>query len=147
MGLCPQAIHPSQLHPAFPRRFVYPDDEPARLTNQWKPEQERLLGEFLQPSVVRKLRITKAEFVETLGVSIDECRHTKFLCKSAELTQRCRALHEIDEVSLDAPLREKTQGFTCISTFFDAENLYFQSSFCPRQVESEPGSSYRCRVR
>jgi hypothetical protein len=126
MGLRPQAIHPSRLQPAFPRCFVHADDEPARITNQWKPEQQWLLGKFLQPSVVRKLRIAKAEFVETPGVSIDECRHAKFLCKSAELTWRCWALHEIDEVSLDAALGEKTQRFTRIRAFFDTEYLYFQ---------------------
>ena len=126
MGLRPQAIHPSRLHPAFPRCFVHANDKPIRITNQWKAKQQWFLGKFLQPSVVRKLRIAKAELIETPGVSIDKCRNTKFLCKSAKLTQRCGALHEIDKVSLDAPFREKTQGFTRISTFFDAEYLYFQ---------------------
>ena len=118
------------LQPASPRGFVRSDDHLVCVADERKLQQQRLLGKLLEPAVVRKLRIAQTELVKALRVSIDKGCHTKFLGESAQLAERCRPLHQIDEVRLDSSLREKTKSLTGVRTFPDSKDLNFQ--VCPR---------------
>ena len=78
---------PLPSHPAFPRGFVRPDHDLVRISDERKTEQQGLFGEFLEPALVRKLRVAEAELVIALRVSIEKRSHAKFLCESTKLTK------------------------------------------------------------
>jgi hypothetical protein len=125
------------LHPAFPRYLVSSNDNLVCIADEGKPEQQRLFGKRLQPAFVRKLRVLKTKLAKTPRVSINECCHAKFLGESAQLTQGCWTLQEINEVSLDSSLREEAKSLARISTFLDSKDLYFQrvTLTCQRRTE------------
>jgi hypothetical protein len=118
--------HNSSFHPAFPCCLVRSDNEQIGIPDEWKPEQQRFFGKFLQPAFVRKLRVLKTKLGKTLCLSIDECSHTKFLGESAKLADRCGTFYQVDEMSLDSSLREKAKSLARISAFLDSKDLYFQ---------------------
>jgi hypothetical protein len=72
------------------------------------------------------LRVLKTKVAKTLGGSINECRHAKFLGEPAKLAEGRRALQEIDEVSFDPALREEAKSLAGICTLLDSKDLYFQ---------------------
>jgi hypothetical protein len=114
------------LHPAFPGRFVRADDDLVGIPDKRELEQQWLFGELFQPPFVRKLRVVKPELTKPLRVSINECRHTKFLGEPAKLAKGCWALQKIDKMGFDSPLRKEAKSLARVRAFPDSENLYFQ---------------------
>src|SRR3954470_6494605 len=76
----------------------------------------------------------KAELLVALGLAVDETIQPKFLDEAIQLTRRRRPLHQIDEVSLYAPLGEESKCFACVGALFHAEYLNFHRS-CLRVID------------
>lgn len=119
------------------------------VANEWHAQEQRFFNEFIQPAIVRKLRIAESEIVEAFRVSIDERRSPELLSESTELAKRSRSLHQIDEVRFYSALREESKSFTSIRAFLDAEYLDFQGAIQPllrpRAEESSPPAGYHAR--
>jgi hypothetical protein len=112
--------------PAFPRALVGPDGELFGVPNQGNFQEQRLLGELLEPAIVRKLRIAKSEFTKLFGIFVNKRHYAKFLRKSPQFPERCRFLHQVNEMSPDSSFREKAKSFTGVRAFSDTKDLYFQ---------------------
>jgi hypothetical protein len=125
------------LHPVFPYFFVSSDHDLVCIADEWKPKQQRLVGKFLQPAFVRKLRILKTKLAKTPRVSINERGYAKFLGESAKLAERCRTLQKVDEMCFYSSLRKETKSLARIHAFLDSKDLYFQRVALTCQRRSE----------
>jgi hypothetical protein len=114
------------LHPGSPYFFVGSNDDLVCIPDEWKPKQQWLVGKFLEPAFVRKLRILKTKLSKALRVSIHEGCYAKFLSEPAKLTEGCRTLQEVDEMGFYPSLREEAKSFARIRALLDSKDLYFQ---------------------
>src|SRR5688500_7341015 len=92
-------------------------------------QQQRLVGELLQPSLVAVLCVSIAELVVPSGLTVDQRVHAELLRESLELTRRCGALHEVHEMSLHPPLGEEPERFTRVCVFLHAKDLNVHTSW------------------
>jgi hypothetical protein len=120
--------HESASDPVAPDGFIRPDHYLLSAANERKPEDHRLLGEPRQPALVRHLRVAQAELIESAGLFVDECHYAEFLREASQLADRRGFLHEVDKMSPNASLGEKSKRFARIGAFLDSEDLDFQSN-------------------
>ena len=113
--------------PGAPDSFIGPDHYLISTPDKRKPQDHRLLGEPGQPALVRHLRVTQSELVESSGLFINECHHAELLREASQLPDGGGFLHEVHEMSSNAALGEKPERFSCVGAFRDSEDLYFQS--------------------
>src|SRR5205085_10054588 len=102
---------------AFPCSLVSADYQAVCITHQRKSQQQRLFRKFLQPAVVRKLRIAQTELVEALRASINQCRHTKFLREAPKLAERGWAFQQVYEVGPDLRSEKKRRALRVSGLF------------------------------
>ena len=100
-----------------------PDTQPVLLPHERHLEHQRLVDEQLEPAVIGHARVAQPAIDKALRALIDKRAHPELLRKPAQLTERCGALREIDEVRLHAPLREKAQCLARLRILFYSENL------------------------
>jgi hypothetical protein len=112
--------------PTLPRCFISAKRQLIGISYQRYSEQKGLLGQLVEPSVVRKLRIAEAELLKTSGILVDERDYAKLLSKSSQLAQRCGPLHQVDEMGFYSAFGKEAKGLSRIGTFPDSENLNFQ---------------------
>src|SRR5690242_7530086 len=86
-------------------------------------QEQRLLRQLLQPSLVRVAGMLQAERLVACGRDVDERAHAELLREPLELAERCGALGEIHEVRLDAALGEETERLAGVGTLSRAEDL------------------------
>lgn len=132
--------------PRFPDRFVATYAKLIGISNERHSKEERLIGKFLQPPLVRKLRVAKTELVKTPRSFVDERGDAELLRESFQFADRRCSFHEVDEVSLDPTLGKKAQGFPGICAFLDTENLNLQflslQSWSASLLHALPQGSY-----
>jgi len=114
-------------HPRPPDTFVGSYHHVLAAANERKSQQERLLREFHEPSVVGQLRVSESELVEPSRILVDQRRSAELLRESPQLAQRRRLLHQIHEMCFNAAFGEKPQCLAGIGAFLDSKNLNFQS--------------------
>src|ERR1041385_1236807 len=88
-------------------------------------EQQRLIDEPLQPSLVREGRVPQSQLVESPRLAVDETGNAELLREPIELAARRGALHEVDEMRLHPTFREETKGFARVGAFLHAKDLDF----------------------
>jgi len=114
-------------HPRPPDTFVGSYHHVLAAANERQSQQERLLREFHEPSVVGQLRVSESELVEPSRILVDQRRSAELLRESPQLAQRRRLLHQIHEMCFNAAFGEKPQCLAGIGAFLDSKNLNFQS--------------------
>src|SRR5690606_35974449 len=69
--------------------------------------------------------MSEAELGKALRAAVDQCGDAELLHEATQLTGRCSALGEIDEVHADASLGEESLCFPRCSALLRAEDLDF----------------------
>jgi len=90
-------------------------------------QQQGLETEFLEPTLLAQDRGLEAQLRETVRLAVDERSDAELLRKPPQLAHRCGFLLQVDEMHLDASLREKPQRGACVSALADTENLHFHA--------------------
>src|SRR5215213_511501 len=78
--------------------------------------------------------------VVSFGLAVDQCVHAELLREPLELTDRCGALQEIDEVRLHAPFGEEPKRLPGVRIFLHAKNLNFHNAV---DAWSDDATNYR----
>src|SRR5688572_6506205 len=110
--------------PLPPLRFGESHRQLVPVSDKRHAEQKRLLDEQVEPSLVRARRGAEPELAITLRLRIDERTHSELLREATQLSQGCRALHEIDEVHLNPSLGEEPLCLSRLGALPRAEDLY-----------------------
>src|SRR5580765_5590824 len=98
------------------------------MADERDPEQQRLLGELLEPAVVAQARGAEPQIGVPARLAIDERLHAELLRETPELAGRGRAFLQVHEVGLDAPFGEEAEGLSRLAALPDAENLDFHGA-------------------
>jgi hypothetical protein len=112
--------------PTLPRRFIGAKRQLIGISYQRYSQQKGFLGKFVEPSIVRKLRIPESQLLKTPGIFIDERHYAKLLSKPSQLAQRGRPLHQVNEMRFYSAFGKEAKGLSRIGAFPDSENLNFQ---------------------
>jgi hypothetical protein len=94
--------------------------------DQRGPEQERLLGEDVQPAVGAVERGVEAERAQALGAPVEDGVDAVTIHEAPELPLRRRPLLQVDEVRPDPALREEAERLARVGVVADPEDLDFQ---------------------
>ena len=89
---------------------------------------KRLLDELVEPAIVAQPRRAETEIGEPAGFAVHQRRHAELLREPSELAGRGRALLQVHEMGLDAPLGEEAERFPGLGTLADAEDLDFHGA-------------------
>lgn len=118
----------SPSSPFAPCVLVNPYREFVLEANEGNPQEERLVGQLLQPSFVAVARVCEPQLCVPSRVTIDQRRDAELLREALQLANCCRTLVEIDEMRPDTPLREKAQCLSCLGALLGSENLNFHET-------------------
>ena len=88
-------------------------------------EEQRFVDEPFQPTFVRQAGMTQAQLVVPLRRRINEALEPELLHESVQLSEGCRSLVHIHEVSFHPPLGEEAECFTRIGILFHSKDLNF----------------------
>jgi len=84
-----------------------------------------VVNQLFQPAFVTQPRVCEPQFLKPFRLTIDEGEHAELLGKPLQLSERGGSFVEIDEMCLDATLREEAKRLTSVRAFLDAEDLDF----------------------
>ena len=96
--------------------------------HQGHAEQEWLLRQALEPALGGEPGGAEAELGKAARAAVDEGLGAELLGEPPELAGRGGALLEVDEMGLDAPLGEETEGFAGVGAPAEAEDLDFHGA-------------------
>ena len=98
------------------------------MADERHPQQQRLLGQLLEPALIAQARGAEPEIGEPARLAVDQRLHAELLREAPELAGRGRALLQVHEVGLDAPFGEEAERLSGLGALPDAENLDFHGA-------------------
>src|SRR5690606_12964401 len=113
----------------LPGPLVQPQGQLLLHPHHGQAQQQRLVGEDLEPPLIPIACRAKAELGKSLRLTIKQGCHAELLRKTPQLPERSSPLVEVDEVGPDPALRKKAQRLPRLCAFFRAEYLNFHLRF------------------
>src|SRR6185312_8022479 len=88
-------------------------------------QQERILRELCEPTVVAHARMLQSEIEITRRFLVDERSHSELLSESPQFSQRGCALVQVHEVNLHSSFGKEPLRLARVGTLLRAEDLHF----------------------